>query len=504
MSITSNDSPPITRPGLSKSRIAAFEQCPKRLWLQVHRRDLAGEDTGRELRFAAGHEVGEVACSLVPGGIMIEAEPDLAAAAARTAQFMSAPIRTPLFEATFVHDGVLVRLDIMEPYEDGTWHVAEVKSATSRKECYVPDLATQLWVLRQNGVRVRTAAIRHINNQFVLAEDGNYTGLLVDVPSLDDAEEWISDRANVVTAAREVLAGAEPQCDIGDHCDTPYSCEFADYCSASIQQPKWPISLLPNSGRKLAAKWAEHGLFELTEIPDGGLTNPVHLRIQQATCEGVAYHDVAGARHAAAAWAWPRCYLDFETIAFAVPRWIGTRPWQQVPFQFSLHVERENGEIAHREFLSLDGADPRRACAEALLAALPDSGAIIAYNAGFERGCIKQLALACPDLGEALEKLAERIVDLLPVTRSNWYHPEQRGSWSIKAVLPTVTQDESYAGLEVADGSAAQAAYLAAIHPDCDLTRRPEIEQNLRAYCALDTRAMITLLHHLTQPAARA
>lgn len=231
--------------GLSKSRIAAFEQCPKRLWLQIHRPDVAKHDSRRELRFAAGHEVGEVACSLVPGGIMIEAEPDLTAAAARTAELISATPRVPLFEATFVHDGVLVRLDIMEPCDDGTWHVAEVKSATSRKDCYVADLATQLWVLRQCGVAVRSAAIRHIDNSFVLTEPGNYAGLLVDVPSLDETEHLIRDRAIVVSGARAILGGPEPNRTIGDHCQAPYACEFSGYCRAQVQQPVWPISLLP-------------------------------------------------------------------------------------------------------------------------------------------------------------------------------------------------------------------------------------------------------------------
>lgn len=496
--------PPAVTPrhGLSKSRIAAFEQCPKRLWLQVHCPDRVDIDPAKQLRFAAGHEVGEVACSLVEGGIMIVADPDLGAAAARTTELIAGPERDPLFEATFVHDGVLVRLDIMEPYADGTWHVAEVKSATSRKDCYVPDLATQLWVLSENNVPVRSAAIRHINNQFVLEKEGYFDGLLIDVPSLADTEELVRCRAEVVSAARETLAGAEPEKEIGDHCNAPYSCEFGGYCAQGAEQPQWPISLLPNTGRKLAAKWAEQGVSELTNIPVGGLANPLHARIHQATCTGRPFHDLDGVLRATAGWAWPRSYLDFETIAFAVPKWIGTRPWQQVPFQFSLHIEHGAGELEHREFLCLGPADPRRLCAEALLETVPQGGAIIAYNASFERTCIKQLAALFPDLREGLNLLAERLVDLLPVTRNHWYHREQRGSWSIKAVLPTICEEHDYSALNVADGSAAQAAYLEAMRGDCDAARRQQIDRDLRDYCALDTQAMVTLLRHLSAPAA--
>jgi hypothetical protein len=486
------------RYGLSKSKIAAFEQCPKRLWLQVHQPELAEVDPSRELRFAAGHELGALACDLVPGGIMIEAEPDMTAAIDRTRELIDADERRPLYEATFVHDGVLVRLDIMEPKDDGSWHVAEVKSSTSRKDCYVPDLATQLWVVEQNGVPIHSAAIRHLNNQFVLTEPGHYDGLLVDIASLEDAQEFIRNREEIVAEARAVLGGPEPQVEIGDHCSSPYDCEFGGYCKSCTAQPEWPISLLPTTGAKVAAQWAEKGVVELTEVPDGGLSNPLHERIRKATCDDVAYHDAEGARQAIVEWGWPRSYLDFETIAFVIPRWIGTRPWQQVPFQFSLHVEYESGELRHHEFLNLTREDPRRPCAAALLSAVPLTGAVVAYNAAFERTCIRGLAAALPDMANELSSLADRIVDLLPVTRNHWYHRNQRGSWSIKAVLPTISKGASYADLEVSDGSAAQAAFLEAIATGCSDRRREELHRALRKYCALDTKAMLDLLRHLT------
>ena len=149
---------------------------------------------------------------------------------------------------------------------------------------------------------------------------------------------------------------------------------------------------------------------------------------------------------------------------------------------------------------NVDGSDPRRACAEALLRHLPASGAIIAYNAPFERGCIRELAQAFPDLGDALRSLAERVVDLLPVTRAHWYHRDQRGSWSIKALLPTIAPELSYAGLEVGDGLSAQIAYLEAIAPQTDTTRRDAIDAALRAYCGRDTEAMIAVAGGLCAP----
>jgi hypothetical protein len=260
---------------------------------------------------------------------------------------------------------------------------------------------------------------------------------------------------------------------------------------------RYPIASLPRTGRQLAAKWAERGIVELEDVPIGSFTNPLHNRIHEAAISGTPYQDTEGASRIIAGWAFPRTYLDFETIAFALPRWVGTKPWEQVPFQFSAHVEDVANEIVHHEFLSLDGTDPRRMCAEALLAMLPREGAIIAYNAAFERTCILRLADRFPDLADGLKAIAGRLVDLLPVTRDHWYHRDQQGSWSIKAVLPTLSASGGYGALDVADGNAAQAAFLEAIAPAITLERKAEIDGALRAYCAKDTFAMVEVLRHL-------
>ena len=252
--------------------------------------------------------------------------------------------------------------------------------------------------------------------------------------------------------------------------------------------------MLPNGGGK---RWIESSVVDLFAVDPADLTSVMHKRVHHATVTGDTYHDVDGARAEMAGWAFPRTWLDFETIAFAVPRWIGTRPYAQVPFQFSAHVEEADGGIDHREFLSLDGTDPRRTCAETLVAMIPATGAVIGYNASFEKGRIVELAAAFPDLADALSGIADRIVDLLPVTRANWYHRDQRGNWSIKAVLPTVAAEMDYAGLEVKDGGSAQEAYLEAIGDGCTAERRTALDTALRAYCGRDTEAMIVLARRL-------
>ena len=209
---------PVRQHGLSKSRIAAFEQCPKRLWLAVHRSDLAVVDAGAKMRFGVGHEAGAIACSLYPHGVMIEADPDLAAALESTRTLLASGNADVVFEATFAHDGILVRVDIIEKDGAGGWRVAEVKSSTSVKDYHVGDLATQLWVMSRCGVTVSSAAIRHIDNSFVLKHVGDYAGLFIDAALGDDVETAVCGRAEVIAAARLALVGPEPTHPTGDHC----------------------------------------------------------------------------------------------------------------------------------------------------------------------------------------------------------------------------------------------------------------------------------------------
>ena len=481
--------------GLSKSKIAAFEQCPKKLWLATHRPELAEQDEGAEARFATGHAAGDEACRQCAGGVMVEAEPDLAAAIATTRALIEGGHDAPIFEATFQHDGVLVRCDVLEPDGSGAWRMVEVKSSGGPKPYHEGDLATQIWVVENAGVPLSGAAIRHIDTSFVLEREGDYRGVFADAEMRADLAPVVAERGAVVAAARATLAGSEPVVDVGEHCDAPFACEFAGHCHAGLPDgPEWPVTVLPYGGGK---KWLAKGVTDLCAVDPAALTNATHAKVHAATVSGVAYHDREGARVATADWAFPRIWLDFETIAFALPRWIGTRPYEQVPFQFSAHVEAVDGAMCHVEFLSLDGADPRRACAEAL-ATLPGEGALIAYNAGFERGVIMKLAAAFLDLAPTLESLAARLVDLLPVARAHWYHRDQRGSWSIKAVLPTVAPELDYAGLEVKDGGNAQAAYLEAADPATGADRHAALENALRGYCARDTEAMVVVARALT------
>lgn len=476
---------------LSKSRLMALRQCPKRLWLQTFRRDLAVVDPAAQARFDAGNRVGEIARELRPGGRLIGHVDDLGRALQETREALAGTDDRLLFEAALQHGGVLVRADVLER-RDGRCALVEVKSSTTVKPPHVEDVAIQAWVLQGAGLALERASLAHIDNAFVYPGDGDYGGLLVEADLADEVRPLLSEIPHWVSAAQQVLAGDMPATDIGAHCTRPYDCEFFAWCSRD--EPEYPVSILPR-GAALAAELRAEGLRDLRSVPEARLGNALHVRIWRATRDDAAAIDPAVAPRLRAL-PYPRSFLDFETIQPAIPLWVGTRPYQRIPVQWSCHVQAEPGRLVALGELVASGEEPRRAFAETLLRAMPDEGPVFAYNAGFERGVLVELAQVFPDLGAPLQRIADRLVDLLPITRAHYYHPAMRGSWSLKAVLPTIAPDLDYTNLDggVQSGGDVDSAYAEILDPATDAVRRADLEGALVAYCERDTLALVRLV----------
>lgn len=477
--------------GLSKSRILAHRQCPKRLWLQINRPELAGDAPETTALMAAGGEVGEVARSLHPDGVLIDGA-DLAQALADTARELTGDAK-PLFEATFDADGVLVRADLLLP--DGAGHrLVEVKSSTRVKDYHLEDAAVQAWVAREAGVAITVVEIAHIDNRFVYPGGGDYRGLFHHTDISAEVETRLPQVPGWIAAARDTLAGGEPELAAGDQCRAPFECPFLGYCAPPPVEDGYPPEILPRAGALAAALRAE-GFDDLRQVPGERLSHPKHLRILRASCSEQAELDSAAGAFLAAL-PFPRFYLDFETIAFAVPRWAGTRPYQQVPFQWSCHIESAPGVVAAQAFLVDGEGDPRRAFAGSLVTAIGAeqmAGPILVYNAAFERTRLLELAATFPDLAPALQAAADRLIDLLPIARDHYYHPAMRGSWSLKAVLPTVAPELAYTDLEVADGGMAQEAYAEILNSETPPERHRHLRAALLDYCGRDTWGLVRL-----------
>lgn len=480
--------------GLSKSRLLSWLQCPKRLWLETHRREAVQYAETAQVAFNVGHGAGEAARRLEPRGVLIGHQDDLTKALAETSAQVHAGTRV-LFEPAFVHEGVLVRVDILKRKGSG-YQLREVKASSSVKDVHLPDAAIQLWTLRGGGVKVDSVAIQYIDTRFVYQGDGQYRGLFRRQAVDDEIRILLKEAPKWVRAAQATLEGKEPRRSTGEHCRTPYRCPCFDYCSSKEPRTEFPVAMLPHGAKTIPALLAE-GYQDIRHIPEGRLASEIHERIRRVTKSGRA--ELSSAAHdAVRQLSYPRYYFDFETVAPAVPLWAGTRPFQQIPFQWSCHIERTPGSLTHRSYLDTSGDLPVEGVVASMIRALGEDGPIFAHNAGFEKARISELADMTPKNGRALRRISKRLIDTLPLAKTYYYHPSMKGSWSLKAILPTIARELGYETLdEVQDGGQAAAAYMEIIAPGTTVARRSSLIAALERYCERDTLALVRLLRFL-------
>ena len=484
---------------LSKSKILAFRQCPKRLWLEIHQPELK-DDSGAEAVYQIGNEIGEVARKIYDTegrGVLVDfKEIGYDEAFLQSAELLRQG-SGPIFEAGFRMPGAIAFADVMLPERSGSalrWHMIEVKAAAGVKDHYHDDLAIQACIAESAGVDLASVSLAHVDSSFVYQGDGDYRGLLKEVDFTQAAasrrgkvEEWLAEAHAVAE-----LPG-EPSIDMGERCTNPHVCSFCNYCGRNTAAAEYPLTSLPNfSGRRKEAVEAM-GITDLRDVPDEYLTK-TQKWVRDVTRRGETYLDAAGAAADLAGLGFPVRFLDFESVMLAVPIWKGTRPYQQIPFQFSLHHLDESGLLTHEAFLDLSGNDPSASLARALIACCGDQGPVFVYNAAFEKTVMRSLGARFPEHGPALLRIIARVTDLLPVAKSRFYDPSQHGRWGLKSILPAVCPDLSYDHLKgVADGGMAVAAFKEAIAPEATPERKAEIEKELLAYCHLDTLGLVRL-----------
>jgi len=484
---------------LSKSKLTAYRQCPKRLWLEIHQPELK-DDSGSEAAFAVGHQVGDVAQRIYdPRGEGENVDPNLHgwdAARERTKSLLESGER-PIFEALLQIPGAFALIDVMLPdWTSGQlrWQIIEVKASTGVRDYQRDDVALQSYIAERMGVPVAKIGVAHIDNQFVYPGNEDYAGLLHFEDLTGESRERHTEVAKWVAEAQAVAAmESVPDIAVGDHCQQPFPCGFCNHCWQAVPQAVNPIEVLPRIGNAMVKDWELQGITELQDVPDAAL-NDKQLRVKSVMLSGETYFDAPGAARALAFAGGDAYFMDFETIQFGVPIWQGTRPYQQIPFQFSVHSIAEDGTMGHAAFLDLSGDDPREPFIQELIKACGSAGPIYVYNAGFERSRLNELAAGYPDHAQALGKVIERMVDLLPIAREYYCNPEQRGSWSLKAMLRCICNDPGYEALdEVQDGQAAGQAFLKAIDTGTSPGERETIRKNLLEYCKLDTLATVKL-----------
>lgn len=485
--------------GLSKSRYCKGIQCPKILWMDKYMPEKA-EDVLSESVMTTGNMVGDLARSYFGNYDLVEFDYNKDTMSKRTREFMEAGSEN-IAEAAFYIDGLYCAVDILHRNGDG-FDIIEVKSSTHVTDIYVEDMSFQYYVLSRCGVKVKNICIMHLDSSYVRQGDLELDKLFAVEDYTEEVKGKYGEVETNIGNIRDYVDAydAEPERDIDLYCESPYACAYYSYCSKHL-----PEQSVFDIRRLYASKKYElyhDGIVSFKDI----IERKPNLSEKQMKQVETAYYDKPDEiepekiKEFLDTLSYPLYHLDFETFQQAVPEYDGLSPYSQIPFQYSLHIEQEDGTLEHREFLAKEGTDPRRAIAESLCRDFPEDVCVLAYNMSFERGVLQRLADSFPDLSEHLLAIRENIHDLMiPFQKQHYYSKDMQGSYSIKYVLPALCPGDpelDYHALEgVHNGSEASATFA-----DMPNHTEEEIEvmrKNLLKYCCLDTLAMVKVIEKL-------
>ncbi|MBR4450444.1 MAG: DUF2779 domain-containing protein [Clostridia bacterium] len=488
---------------LSKSRYCRGIQCPKMLWMDKYMPEKAA-DLGKEAVFETGNMVGDLAMGYFGEFTEVPYTDDKSLMVAKTAELIEAGTEN-ICEASFFAGGLYCAVDILHRNGSG-WDIVEVKSSTSLHDIYLHDMAFQCFVLMKNGLEIKGVYNLHINNGYVRYGELDIKGLF----TLEDCtetvfamQEDVPGNIDIINAYVDTAGETEPEKDISPDCDSPYECAYKAWCGRHLPSPSvFDIARLP---AKKKYEYYYEGIISFADIMEKRpKLNKTQYRQVESVCYGLPDEiDKESIRACLSEYTYPLYHLDFETTQYAIPPYDGMRPFQQMPFQYSLHVQQSAGaEPEHYEFLGKEGTDPRRALAERLCADIPDDVCVLAYNMSFEKGRIKELAEMFDDLSAHLMSIHDNIRDLMiPFQKQFYYSSKLCGSYSIKYVLPAMCPGDpelDYHALDgIHKGDEASAAF--ADLPNHTPEEIAVIRRNLLAYCRLDTLAMVKILDRLIE-----
>lgn len=489
---------------LTKSKITSGLQCPKKLWFDVN------QPIKKDLHiFYVGNRFGDFSREYYGPGLNLEGQFNVDSVLAQTKDALEDSSITAIYEAAFLSDDVLIRADVLLR-KGNEWEMVEVKSSTSQKPEHIADAAIQTYVIRACGVNLTNVKIGHINKEFYYQGDADYGTLLVEVDVTAEINTCQSNVKPWIDEFKVIAANGAPQPSVlmGEHCTEPYDCPYQERCEALL--PKFegiPISLLPRVGKKLADDWAIKGFKDLRDLPSEALNTPILKMIQKAHELNTPVINPTLSQQIGS-FPWPRFFMDFETVQQGVPLMAYTKPYDALPFQWSVHkwnspthkVKLEDG-IPFLEFLS---PDMDKEFLKTLIKAVETEGPIFVHNASFEKSRLRWLIerKSCLEFKPAVEALIDRIVDTLDLVRENgYYSPKMNGSFSLKAIVKAIPTVVNYSSSDaLSSGGDAQIAWFKCIDPKTPEPEKIELARRLKIYCAQDTLAMYDLIRYLENP----
>jgi len=483
---------------LSKSSYLKGKQCDKHLYLYVHKPELKDPITPmQQAVFKRGTNIGILAQELLPGGVVIKPDSfgNYEKALGQTESMINIKMDV-IYEAAFLYDEVIVFSDIV--VNDGDkWKFYEVKSSTSISDTNITDAAIQYYVAGNCGVEISDFSIIYINNEYV-RQGKLYINELFSIESVMDLV--VSEQQNLtgeVSRFKNLLKQSKvPEVKIGEQCTNPYTCAFYGHCWKYVP----PNSVFEISNMHLTKKFELYnsGIKTINDI-NSEISLSRNQRIQvEVFKSGDEICDANGIQDFLTDLNYPLYFMDFETFQTAVPLYNNTKPYQQIPFQYSVHFkEYQTAELNHFEFLAESDGDTRIPFIENLLKDIKAKGDILVYNKAFEITRLKEIIRDFPKYSEQVNSLISRVKDLMyPFQKKLYYKREMKGSHSIKNVLPALVPSLSYDELNIGEGSMASLSFEQLLHEN-DFIKISEIRKDLLEYCKLDTFAMVKILEFL-------
>ena len=495
---------------LSKSKYCRFVECPRKLWLTVNRPELALEDSSALGRMSKGNDIGDMAMGYFGDFTEVtvtreDGSPDLSAMISKTNELIAQGCEI-ICEASFSYKGDYCAVDILRREGDG-YAIYEVKSSTKEKEIYLVDVAYQRYILEHCGINVTGCYLMVIDNSYVFDGRLDLRGLFKVIDVSEDILPFYANVEGDLAAAHSLLDDpVEPIYGVGKHC-LGDNCCFSQHCLAHLPRPSVFDLHGITASRKL--ELYEQGIVRLEDVATvidreartkkRGVINlrKALMQIDHELNDRGTYFDIKGIKKFLDTLFFPLYFLDFEAMQLAVPKFIGTRPYEEIPFQYSLHrIEEEGGEITHTEFLAEPNTDPRRAIAQRLCEDIPTNACVIVYSKGFENSRLRYLADMFPDLSEHLLAIVENVRDIRrPFDARLCYNRAMHGLTSVKIVLPALFPDDpslDYHGLDgIHNGTDAMSAYPTML--DLPPEEQTALREALLRYCELDTLATVKL-----------
>lgn len=484
---------------LSKSKYCRAKQCNKMLWLDKNMPEVL-QQTANEDILRNGIKVGELAKGLLGEYIDIEYNKDLKIMLQQTKEALS-KVPNIITEASFNYDNNFCSVDILKNDIDGL-EIYEVKSSTSVSEVYLDDISYQVYVLLNLGYKVKSANIVYINNQYVRQGELELDKLF----NIEDVTEIAYSKQREIKEKIEQIReymqnDNEPEKELGMHCFEPYKCGYWNYCTKHL--PIKNIFWLAGMHKDKKIDLYKKGIYRLEDVVKEDINEKYKEQVEFELYNKEPLIKKEEIREFMKDIHYPLYFLDFETYQTPIPEYDRIRPYMKIPFQYSLHyIEKEDGELKHKEFLGEAGVDPRRELAERLVEDIPADACVLVYNMSFEKSRLGELAEAFPDLSEKLLNIRENIKDLMvPFFYRMYYDKQLEGSYSIKAVLPTLYPDKpeyDYHNLEIVHNGGEASEIFASLGQKSK-KEQEKIRKALLEYCKLDTLAMVKVWEKLKE-----